>query len=166
MLIALVLAFYWFCRETDSRRCFALGAMLMLLPLSRIYFDVLYKFTYYLPHAVMGFAVPAAVWSYARRKGEGRRGRARLLLALGLLLSFAVGLNGMRLLLTLYGPMLLSALLMLWLDRDAPGDRGFPRRLRRGEPGGGLRLRRERFVPQQEIHVAGRDGHRFHRLLL
>ena len=125
MLIALVLAFYWFCRETGSRSSFAPAAMLMLLPLSRIYFDVLYKFTYYLPHAVMGFAVPAALWGYARRKGEGRRGRARLLLALGLLLSFAVGLNGMRLLLTLYGPMLLSALLMLWLDRDAPGDRGF-----------------------------------------
>ena len=45
MLIALVLAFYWFCRKTDSRSSFALGAMLMLLPLSRIYFDVLYKFT-------------------------------------------------------------------------------------------------------------------------
>lgn len=125
MLIALVLAFYWFCRETDNRGSFALTAMLMLLPLSRIYFDVLYKFTYYLPHAVMGFAVPAAVWGYARRKGEGRRGRARLLLALGLLLSFAVGLNGMRLLLTLFAPLLLSALLLLWLNQNAGAERGF-----------------------------------------
>ena len=125
MLIALVLAFYWFCRETDNRGSFALTAMLMLLPLSRIYFDVLYKFTYYLPHAVMGFAVPAAVWGYARCKGEGRRGRARLLLALGLLLSFAVGLNGMRLLLTLFAPLLLSALLLLWLNQNAGAERGF-----------------------------------------
>lgn len=125
MLIALVLAFYWFCRETDNRGSFALAAMLMLLPLSRIYFDVLYKFTYYLPHAVMGFAIPAAVWGYARCKGEGRSGRARLLLALGLLLSFAVGLNGMRLLLTLFAPLLLSALLLLWLNQKAGGERGF-----------------------------------------
>ena len=125
MLIALVLAFYWFCRETDNKSSFALAALLMLLPLSRIYFDVLYKFTYYLPHAVMGFAVPAAVWGYARRKGEGRKGRARLLLALGTLLSFAVGLNGMRLLLTLFAPLLLSALLLLWLNGETERERGF-----------------------------------------
>lgn len=125
MLIALMLAFYWFCRETGSRSSFAPAAMLMLLPLSRIYFDVLYKFTYYLPHAVMGFAVPAALWGYAGRKREGRSRRACLLLTLGALLSFAVGLNGVRLLLTLYAPMLLSALLLLWLNREASGDRRF-----------------------------------------
>lgn len=125
MLIALVLAFYWFCLETDNRNSFALAAMLLLLPLSRIYFDVLYKFTYYLPHAVMGFAVPATVWSYARYKGEGRSHWARIMLILGALLSFAVGLNGMRMLLTLYAPMLLSALLLLWLNREASGDRRF-----------------------------------------
>ena len=113
MLAALVFSFYWFCRETDSRSSFAPAAMLMLLPLSRIYFDVLYKFAYYLPHAVMGFAVPAALWGYAGRKREGRSRRAGLLLTLGALLSFAVGLNGVRLLLTLYAPMLLSALLLL-----------------------------------------------------
>lgn len=125
MLAALVFSFYWFCRETDSRSSFAPAAMLMLLPLSRIYFDVLYKFTYYLPHAVMGFAVPAALWGYAGRKREGRSRRAGLLLTLGALLSFAVGLNGVRLLLTLYAPMLLSALLLLWLNREALGDRRF-----------------------------------------
>ncbi len=125
MLLALVLAFYWFCRETDNKNSFALAATLMLLPLSGIYFDVLYKFTYYLPHTVMGFTVPAAVWGYARRKGQGRKGRARLLLALGALLSLAVGLNGMRLLLTLFAPLLLSALLLLWLNGEAERERGF-----------------------------------------
>ncbi len=45
MLFGLLFGFYFFCREADCRHCFPLGAVLMLLPLSRIYFDVLIKFT-------------------------------------------------------------------------------------------------------------------------
>ena len=116
MLLCLVSGFYYFCRETESRRCFPLAAVLLLLPLSRIYFDVLFKFTYYLPHVIMGFVIPAAVLHYTRKSPRlvGRGGLAPL--ALALLLSFAIGLNGIRMLMTLYVPLMLTALLLLWLD--------------------------------------------------
>ena len=120
MLLGLLLGFFFFCRETDCKRLFPLGAVLMLLPLSRIYFDVLFKFTYYLPHVIMGFLVPATVLCHTRRRAAlaGRRGYAPLVV--GMLLSFAVGLNGMRMLLTLYVPLVLSSLLLLWLNGATP----------------------------------------------
>ena len=120
MLFGLLFGFYFFCREADCRHCFPLGAVLMLLPLSRIYFDVLLKFTYYLPHAIMGFLIPAMVLRYTRKRAAlaGRRGYAPL--AAGMLLSFAVSLNGMRMLLTVFFPLLLSALLLLWLNGATP----------------------------------------------
>lgn len=120
MLLGLLFGFYYFCRETDCKRLFPLGAVLMLLPLSRIYFDVLFKFTYYLPHVIMGFLIPATVLHHTRRHTElaGRRGYVPF--AAGMLLSFAVGLNGMRMLLTLYVPLVLSSLLLLWLNDVTP----------------------------------------------
>lgn len=132
MIAGLLLAFFFFCREADCRRCFALGTVLMLLPLSRIYFDVLFKFTYYLPHVIMGFLIPATVLRSIRQRaapaGTPFTGKActtqtqcgRVPLAVGLVLSFALGLNGMRMLLTLYVPLVLSSLLLLWLNGATP----------------------------------------------
>ena len=45
MLLGLLFGFSFFCREADCRHCFPLRALLMLLPLSRIYFAVLLKLT-------------------------------------------------------------------------------------------------------------------------
>ena len=120
MLLGLLLAFFFVCQEADCKRLFPLGAVLMLLPLSRIYFDVLFKFTYYLPHAIMGFLVPATVLCHTRRRAALAGRRSYLPLIVGVLLSFAVGLNGMRMLLTVFFPLLLSALLLLWLNGATP----------------------------------------------
>ena len=120
MLLGLLLGFSFFCREADCRHCFPLGAVLMLLPLSRIYFDVLLKFTYYLPHVIMGFLIPAMVLRYTRKRAALAGRRCYAPLAAGMLLSFAVGLNGMRMLLTVFFPLLLSALLLLWLNGATP----------------------------------------------
>lgn len=120
MLILLLFGFYYFCCETNSKRFFPLGAALMLLPLSRIYFDVLFKFTYYLPHVIIGFVVPAAVLHYTRMRSDLTGCRSYVPLVLGTLLSFAAGLNGVRLLLTLYVPLVLSSLLLLWINDITP----------------------------------------------
>lgn len=124
MLLGLLFSFYYFCCEADCKRLFPLGAMLMLLPLSRIYFDVLFKFTYYLPHAIVGFAVPATVLHHTRMRTELAGRRSYVPLVAGMLLSFAVGLNGMRMLLTLYVPLVLSSLLLLWINDVTPASRG------------------------------------------
>lgn len=121
MIALLLLAFCFFCREADCKHCFPLGAMLMLLPLSRIYFDVLFKFAYYLPHVIMGFLIPAMVLRCAGRNTAQAGHRSVVLLTTGgWILSFAVGLNGMRMLLTVFLPLLLSSLLLLWLNGATP----------------------------------------------
>lgn len=117
MLLMLLGSFCLFCRAANCKAAFPLAAALMLLPLSRIYLDVLYKFTYYLPHAIVGFLLPSILLFYGVKRNQGRHSFG--LLALALLLSFAVGLNGLRLLLTVNIPLGLAAALLLWLgERD------------------------------------------------
>lgn len=122
MLLALLGSFSLFCRAANCKAAFPLAAALMLLPLSRIYLDVLYKFSYYLPHAIMGFLIPALLVFYGKRQDRGRW--AYGLPALAMLLSFAVGLNGLRLLLTVQVPLALAAALLFRLgERDQQGKR-------------------------------------------
>lgn len=115
LLGLLVLSVYYFCRETGCRRNFPLLAALILLPLSRTYFNIVFKFTYYIPYIVTGFAVIAAEIQFAT--GEGRKKYLALILAA--LLSLAAGLLGFRLLLNLYIPLVLAVLMYLWLNKGA-----------------------------------------------
>lgn len=117
MLLALVISFYFFCRELGFKGLFPWAAMIMLLPLSRIYFDVLYKFSYYLPHVIIGFLVPFMVLRYECSTNADRGCIRFLPLAAAMLLSFAVGLNGMRLLLCLYIPLVLSVCFLMWQEK-------------------------------------------------
>lgn len=116
LLTLLLLSLYYFCRETDGRRSFPLLAALILLPLSRTYFDFFLKFTYYIPYIVTGFVVIAAGIQFAT--DEGRKKYPAMILAV--LLSLAAGMLGFRLLLTLYIPLVLAVLLFLWLNKAPP----------------------------------------------
>lgn len=111
-----LISLYYFCRETDSKQHFPLLAAIMLLPLSRTYFDFFLKFTYYTQYVVIGFVVIAAGIQFAT--GEGRK--KYLAASLATLLSLAAGMLGFRLLLTLYIPLVLAVLLFLWLNKAPP----------------------------------------------
>lgn len=113
LLALLVLSVYYFCRETGCRRRFPLLAALILLPLSETYFKIVFKFTYYIPYLITGFAVIAAGIQFVT--GGGRKRYAALVLAA--LLSLTAGLLGFRLLLNLYIPLVLAVLMYLWLNK-------------------------------------------------
>lgn len=112
----LLLSLYYFCRETDNRRGFPLLAALILLPLSRTYFDFFLKFVYYIPFVVTGFVVIGAGLQFATDKGRKKYPA----MGLALLLSLAAGMLGFRLLLNLYIPLVLAVLLFLWLNKAHP----------------------------------------------
>ena len=113
----MLLSLYYFCRCTGIKRSFPLLGALVLLPISKSYFNYALKFTYYVPYIATGFVVLGAV---ARFPGEpGRRKYPAQVLAA--LLSLAAGLLGFRMLLTLYIPLALAVLLYLWLNRAPAG---------------------------------------------
>ena len=113
----MLLSLYYFCRCTGIKRSFPLLGALVLLPISKSYFNYALKFTYYVPYIATGFVVLGAV---ARFPGEPGRKKypAQVLAAL---LSLAAGLLGFRMLLTLYIPLALAVLLYLWLNRAPAG---------------------------------------------
>ncbi len=118
LLIALLLlSLHYFCRKLELKKSFPLLAALMLLPLSRSYFEIVYKFAYYIQFLATGFVVLGAV---ARFPGEPGR-KKYMAQVLAALLSLAAGLLGFRMLLTLYIPLALAVLLYLWLNRAPAG---------------------------------------------
>ena len=113
----MLLSLYYFCRCTGIKRSFPLLGALVLLPISKSYFNYALKFTYYVPYIATGFVVLGAV---ARFPGEPGR-KKYMAQVLAALLSLAAGLLGFRMLLTLYIPLALAVLLYLWLNRAPAG---------------------------------------------
>ena len=118
LLIALLLvSLRYFCRKMELKKSFPLLAALMLLPLSRSYFDITFKFAYYIQFIATGFVVLGAAAQFIGEPGP-RKYPAQVLAAL---LSLAAGVLGFRMLLTLYIPLALAALLYLWLNKAPAG---------------------------------------------
>ena len=118
LLIALLLlSLHYFCRKLELKKSFPLLAALMLLPLSRSYFEIVYKFAYYIQFLATGLVVLGAVAQFINEEGW-KKYPAQVL---ALLLSLAAGLLGFRMLLTLYIPLVLAVLLYLWLNKAPAG---------------------------------------------
>lgn len=113
LVVTMLAGLYYFCRETVGKRWFPLTATVVMLPLSRLYFDMVYKFTYYIPFLIIGFVVIGAGMQFA----EESRKRRYLVLGMGMLLSLAAGLMGFRMLLTLYIPLVMAMIMYLWLNK-------------------------------------------------
>ena len=113
----MLLSLYYFCRCTGIKRSFPLLGALVLLPISKSYFNYALKFTYYVPYIATGFVVLGAVVRFPGEPGR-KKYPAQVLAAL---LSLAAGLLGFRMLLTLYIPLALAVLLYLWLNRAPAG---------------------------------------------
>lgn len=116
LITLLLISLYYFCRETDSKQQFPLIAALIMLPLSRTYFDIIYKFAYYIQFIATGFVVIGAGAQFARE--SSRKKYPSLILAL--LLSVSAGVLGFRMLLTLYIPLMLAVLMYIWLNKAPP----------------------------------------------
>lgn len=110
MQLLLALSVIVYCRAVGARRWAVLTAVLMLLPLSELYYRFYLKFAYYTPNAIIAFLVAAALLKYGGR--EIKKGIVPLML--GALLSFLAGLGGFRLILTLFIPLCMTLLLRLW----------------------------------------------------
>ncbi len=121
LIVLLLLSLHYFCRKLELKKSFPLLAALMLLPLSRSYFEIVYKFAYYIQFLATGFVVLGAVAQFINEKGR-KKYPAQVL---ALLLSLAAGLLGFRMLLTLYIPLVLAVLMYLWLNK-APAGSGRP----------------------------------------
>ena len=113
----MLLSLYYFCRCTGIKRSFPLLGALVLLPISKSYFNYALKFTYYVPYIATGLVVLGAVAQFISEPGR-RKYPAQVLAAL---LSLAAGLLGFRMLLTLYIPLALAVLLYLWLNKAPAG---------------------------------------------
>lgn len=113
ILAVLLLSLYYFCLETVGKRHFPLLAVLVMLPLSSIYFDMVHKFSYYSLFLTTGFIAIGAGMQFAK---ESSRFKYPMLI-LGVVISVAGGLMGLRLILTLYIPLALASLMYVWLNK-------------------------------------------------
>lgn len=114
LILLLLISLYYFCCETECKKQFPLMASLILLPLSKPYFDYLLKFTYYIPYVITGLVVIASGLQFANDISRKRY----FAVALAIFLSLAAGMLGFRMLLTLYIPLVLAVFMFIWLNKN------------------------------------------------
>ena len=117
LLYLILLASYgFFCREAGVWKIFPWSAPVLLLPLSENHLRIVLLGSYYIPHIAILFTVLGLALGIAKANS----GRGRLLRYLTLAaLSFAAGLEGLRLMLNLFLPLLGVAMLLPLWDRFA-----------------------------------------------
>lgn len=117
LLLLLFLACLWyFCAAMQRKQWFPLVGGVLLLPTSFDYFEITLLYTGYIPYLCTAFVVFGTAFHLA-----ALRSRSRILLVYGGmgLLALLSGLGGPRLVLSLYVPFLLGAML-LYLQHRAP----------------------------------------------
>ncbi len=103
LYFVLLSSYYFFCRRLDIARSFPITAAIMLLPLSSDYYYILLYGAYYIPRISMMFIILGLLLptiAPARSKASALIS----LLVLGVL-SFALGLEGPRMVLILFIPL-------------------------------------------------------------
>jgi len=92
-----------------------LPACLLLIPTSELYYQIVLKGGFYLPHLTIALGI-IALWE--RYLHAGKRGSRGLILGLGMVLALLSGMGGPRQVLTLFAPMLLAAGWMYFLNKE------------------------------------------------
>lgn len=98
-----------------SRRVFYISASLLLLPVSVAYGRIVLYHCFYVPLLTMDFLMLGLVFRCAKVQNWKKAGPYLLVLMLGAL-AFLEGLGGIRQLMILHAPMVLSAFLFCFLD--------------------------------------------------
>lgn len=103
LYLVLLFSFFFLCKRLNVERYFPLSAAVMLLPLSAPYFYILLYGAYYIPRVSMMLMILGALLPLSE---QTRRSAGSLALCLiACLLSFALGLEGARMLLILFVPL-------------------------------------------------------------
>ena len=93
----------------------ALSAAVLFIPFSLVYYGIVLRNAFYIPHIAITFFILTISEVYLKISGW----KSRFLLLFSFLISIPVGLGGARQLLILYIPLLLSALLMIKIKKQA-----------------------------------------------
>lgn len=110
LYVLLVLGLWFFCRQAGVKKSFPYIAAVMLLPLSKKYFDILLLGAYYVPHVLISFVALGLFFAQAK---TNRVIKAVLCFAANLVLAVVACMGGLRQLLILYIPLVLAAALNL-----------------------------------------------------
>ena len=135
LYLALLASYYFFCKRLRIARYYPLTAAILLLPLSAPYFYILLYGAYYIPRVSIQFVILGLV--LPQREEPRRRAGAVAGTVVACALSFALGLEGARMLLVLMIPLAIVVGAEFAL-------RFFPRRGQAAESFG-LRMRADGF---------------------
>ena len=116
----LLTAAWGFCRSYGLRRWFPYVAAVLLMPISMVYFKIVLKGVYYIPHIAMVFATLAMLIPFS----SGNKRKKWLSIVFAALLAIAAGMGGLRMLLVCYLPLMTAALgyglAMDWKENAKP----------------------------------------------
>ncbi len=122
LLVILLACFYYFCRQTKSGMYFPYLAILLLLPFSTVYSQMVVYGLYYVPHiaiSFLSFAMGLQIINSRNRKGK-------VVLTVCLCgMAFLAGLGGPRQLLVLYLPVFLSSAIVSLCQKNKKTARFF-----------------------------------------
>jgi hypothetical protein len=114
MYVLVLLALWFMLKKAQLSQCFPAVGIMLLLPLSQVYFNIFLEFVYYIPHVTISLLTIGLLLGTLRADS---RGRMWVLTALNLLLAILAGMGGLRQLVVLYVPLVLAAVAMLWLNK-------------------------------------------------
>lgn len=114
MYLILLAAVWYLCRELHIRRYFYVVAAMYIIPISHNYYLFALHSAYLLPHITLSVLLLAMYLHYCQ--AEKKRIKMFLTILLGIL-SFSVGLGGIRHIIVFYLPLVCSGLFMVYLNR-------------------------------------------------
>jgi len=112
---SMLVSAYYVCRQVKMRSAFPFVGILLMLPLSKPYFDNILKGIHYIPYVTNSFALLGMMLHF--RNTGSKKMRVVLIIA-GALLAFAAGMEGMRLVLTFAMPAACAALILYFMERS------------------------------------------------
>jgi len=107
LYLVLLGSYYFFCKRLRITRYFPITAAILLLPLSAPYFYILLYGAYYIPRVSMMFVILGLILPTSLERGKRAGAIVSTLIACAL--SFALGLEGARMLLILMIPLAIVA---------------------------------------------------------
>lgn len=114
MYLILLAAVWYLCRELHIRKYYCVIAAMYMIPMSYGYYFYALHGAYLLPHITLSVVLLAMYLHYCQE--EKKRIKTLLAVLLGIL-SFLVGLGGIRHIIVFYLPLVCSGLLMVYLNR-------------------------------------------------
>lgn len=114
MYLILLAAVWYLCRELHIRQYYCVIAAMFMIPMSHDYYLFALHSAYLLPHITLSVVLLAMYLHYSQT--EKKWIKTFLVILLGIL-SFLVGLGGIRHIIVFYLPLVCSSFLMIYLKR-------------------------------------------------